>query len=138
MSLEDAETNARRARTCRLLLDWCRMATSLPVEILSEDAIRALGPNGYQQIVLDLYLAERDGRRVYQSYLAGSGPPGRIHRQVARLEALGLVSRALDPSDLRRLDVRLTAQMSRLLDLVMDALEVSAWQHLAEGSGRRG
>jgi hypothetical protein len=137
MSLEDAQTLARRAHTCRWLLKICRLCAALPFDGLPPSAAKALAPNAFHEILLDLYLAEHEGRRVYQSYLAGSGPPWKTHRQVARLETLGLVSRSRDPTDHRRLNVTLALDLRRLLDDAMDALEQSGRQHFRDGPESR-
>lgn len=85
--------------------------------------MRALAPNPYYEILLDLYLAELDGRRVYQSGLAGTGPAVSTHRQVARLEELGVVNRTPDPTDQRRLNVTLTPAMRGEIEEILDAVD---------------
>lgn len=85
--------------------------------------MRALAPNPYHEILLDLYLAEFDGRLVYQSGLAGTGPPVSTHRQVARLEALGAVTRTPDPTDQRRLNITLTPAMRAHIEEFLDAVD---------------
>ncbi|MBV1687709.1 hypothetical protein KRR38_08480 [Novosphingobium sp. G106] len=113
----------RRLAICRWLLRVHRLQVSLFGTRLSADACKALSPGAYQEILLDLYEAQLDDRQVYQSCLATPGPPATAHRQAARLEALGAVSRRPDTSDNRRQNVVLTQDMQAVLDHFMDAVE---------------
>lgn len=113
----------RRLAVCRWLLRVHRLQVAVFGERLPADACRALSPSAYQEILLDLYEAQLDSRQVYQSCLASAGPPATAHRQAARLEVLGAVSRIPDSRDHRRQNVMLTQDMQAVLDHFMDAVE---------------
>lgn len=123
MAVGPENLRPRRLAVCRWLLRVHRLQVALFGTRLSADAWKALSPSAYQEILLDLYEAQLDGRQVYQSCLASAGPPATAHRQAARLEALGAVSRVADTSDNRRQNVMLTQDMQAVLDHFMDAVE---------------
>lgn len=105
---------ARRERMCRFLIAERQFVDRL--------LGKSLCANPYWDILLDLYLAEFEGRPVYQSCLAPAAPPANAHRQSARLAKLGAVSRTLDPYDHRRMNVTLSAEVRAALDAIMDLL----------------
>lgn len=119
------EMRRRRARVCRWILRICRAAPQTSPGRLSAEAMRALAPNPYHEILIDLYLAELTGRRVYQSGLAGTGPAVSTHRQAARLEELGAVTRTVDPADQRRLNVALTPAMRAHIEDILDKVDAA-------------
>ncbi len=114
---------------CRWLLAIHRLQAAAFGDGLSQAACKALSPNSYQEILLDLYLAALEDRQIYQSCLAGAGPPASAHRQAVRLEALGAVSRSLDDEDHRRVNVVLTPQIETILDAFLDAVDQRANEH---------
>lgn len=121
----------RRLAVCRWLLQVHRLQISIFGARLAADACKALSPSAYQEILLELYLAGIEDRRVYQSSLAPTQPPATVHRQAARLEVLGAVSRSVDGHDHRRLNLTLTPQMRSVLDMFMDAADLEF--HLGPG-----
>lgn len=123
MASEDDMRDARRRAVCRVLLQTMHLKVTGFGMDLSQAASRALAPNAYLEILLTLYLAELEGRSVYQSCLGGAGPPATAHRQAARLEALGTITRSLDRTDLRRVNMELTRTMRAALDNYVDAVE---------------
>lgn len=129
MDIEEEPKRRRRASICRWLLKIYRLRNA---ETEAAATLRALAPNAFHEMLLDLYLAELEGRQIYQSYLASAGSPASAHRQVARLESIGAVTRSPDPADNRRLNVILTAAMRDFLDRSMDALDMAARLYLAE------
>lgn len=113
----DRETSLaaeRRARVCRLLIAEREIAGRLIDKIFVS--------NPLWDILLDIYLAEFEGRLVYQTCLAPGAPPANPHRQSRRLARLGVVERMLDPMDNRRINVRLTPEMRSSFDELMDSL----------------
>lgn len=116
---------SKRQRVGRWLLNIHRLRVTEFRQRLSEEAARALSPSGYQEILLDLYLAGLEERDTYQSCLATTEPPATVHRQTARLEKLGAVSRSTDLGDRRRLNVVLTPDMQEAFDAFIDAVEAS-------------
>ncbi|AMK23206.1 hypothetical protein GG804_02180 [Sphingomonas histidinilytica] len=104
----------RRARVCRLLIAEREIAGRLIDKIFVS--------NPLWDILLDIYLAEFEGRLVYQTCLAPGAPPANPHRQSRRLARLGVVERMLDPMDNRRINVRLTPEMRSSFDELMDSL----------------
>lgn len=113
----------RRLAICRRLLHVHRLQVAIFGTRLSADACKALSPSAYQEILLELYLAGLEDREVYQSSLAPTEPPATVHRQAARLEALGAVTRSVDGRDQRRLNLTLTPLMQSVLDVFMDAAD---------------
>ena len=104
----------RRAAMCRLLIAEREIAGRLLDKIFIA--------NPLWDILLEIYLAESEGRLVYQSCLAPSAPPANPHRQSRRLAKLGIVERAPDPLDNRRMKIRLTQEIRAVLDNLMDLL----------------
>ena len=123
MAAGPANPRPRRLAVCRWLLRVHRLQVALFGSRLSVDACKALSPSPYQEILLDLYEAGLESRQVYQSCLASAARPATAHRQAARLEALGAVSRIPDTADHRRQNVMLTEDMQAVLDQFMDAVE---------------
>lgn len=110
----DMEAGIRRERICRFLIAERQLVDRL--------LGKTLCPNPYWDSLLELYLAEFEGRTVYQSCLAPGAPPANAHRQSAQLAKLGAVTRTLDPDDHRRMNVRLTPETRIALDGIMDGL----------------
>jgi len=108
--------SARRERVCQFLITERQFVDRL--------LGKTLGANPHWDILLDLYLANFEGRLVYQSALAPAAPPAYAHRQSARLAKLGAVKRTLDPQDHRRMNVTLSAEVRTALDTLMDLLAV--------------
>ena len=114
--------HSTRRTICLFLLCVHRLQTGAFGNRLTTTAGKAFSPSIYQELLLNLYLAELENKPVYQSWLAPAGPPATVHRQVARLEALGAVSRSPNADDHRRMNVTLTPGMLALLDDFMDAI----------------
>lgn len=76
--------------------------------------------NPHWDMLLELYLAELAKRHVYQSSLATDAPPANTHRRSAKLEAMGMTFRSIDPSDNRRLIVKLRPDVRSVFDQIMD------------------
>ena len=111
---EDRSVVTRRERMCRFLI--------AERQLVDRRLGKPLGANPNWDILLDLYLAEFEGRHVYQSCLAPAAPPANAHRHSARLAKLGAVTRTLDPNDHRRINVTLSAEVRSALDAIMDLL----------------
>ena len=131
MSASPQRFRLRRLAICRRLLQVHRLQAAIFGTRLSEEACKALSPSAYQEILFELYLAGLEGRQVYQSCLAPTQPQATVHRQAARLEALGAVTRSVDGRDQRRLNLTLTPLMRSMLDLFMDAADLEF--HLGPG-----
>jgi DNA-binding MarR family transcriptional regulator len=91
-------------------------------QIVERQLGTTLCANPHWDNLLDIYLAEFEGRSVYQSCLASGAPPAKAHRQSARLAKLGVVERALDPEDHRRMNVSLKDETRAAFDTIMDLL----------------
>lgn len=113
------DNRQRRIRVCRRLI---RERDSVG-KLLG----KALCPNPRWDILLDLFLAELEGRSFYQSCLAPGAPPANSHRHSARLVQLGAIERSLDLADQRRLNVTLTADLSAAMTTLVDAV-ASHWE----------
>ena len=74
-------------------------------------------------ILLDAYVSQIKGHRLCASDIcAGSGvPPTTVLRWLAILDSVGLIERARDPADRRRIIVTLTLQGQRKMEQVLAA-----------------
>ena len=107
----------RRTAACRSLLNLDGIATAL---LGSKVMAR-----GHWSTLLELYLAELEGRRTFQSSLTSDGSTSNVHRRLAALARLGVVRRTPDPYDNRRVDVRLAPPTRAALDQLVDAISPS-------------
>lgn len=74
-------------------------------------------------MLLALYVAELENRRLYQSGIESRGSRTSIHRHAATLVELGFATRRVDPYDQRRKQVILTRETRQAIDCVMDATQ---------------
>jgi len=74
----------------------------------------------YWAFLLELYLAEAEGKPTFQSCLSAGEASSNAHRRSARLAEMGVIRREADPTDHRRMNLRLTLMMKRALDKVFD------------------
>lgn len=72
-------------------------------------------------MLLALYVAELEDRRLCQSGIASRASRTSAHRHAAILVDLGLALRRIDPKDQRCKHVILTRETRHALDAVMDA-----------------
>lgn len=81
-------------------------------------------------MLLDLYLAEQEGRPSYLWALsvAAHVPVSTAHRKLQEMTAAGLIERMIDARDRRRVAVTLSAGCAARLDRLMDARADAAGQ----------
>lgn len=103
-----------RAAHCRMLL---RLDT-----MLTDRLGRRLAGAPYLTFLLELYLAELEGKPTFQSCIATDEPPANAHRRAAELAKLGALKREADPADHRRVNLRLKPKIREALDQAMDGL----------------
>jgi hypothetical protein len=111
--------NARLSVACRALIT----ERALLVRHLGKEAF----PNPRWDVVLDLFLANLEGKQFYQSWLAPQDPPANAHRHSARLEELGIIRRIPDLTDHRRMIVELKPNVMNAMEEITDAL-TTCWQ----------
>lgn len=106
----------RRRDTCRTLLEERRLIGGT----LGFDVC----PAPVWDILLDLYLAEQEGRSLYlwQSCVAANIALSSAHRKIGEMTAHGLIERTDGGHDRRRIGIRLSRACSRRLDDLMDQL----------------
>lgn len=76
----------------------------------------------YWVFLLELYLAELEGRTLFQSCLSTDEVASNVHRRAVNLARLGALVRATNPNDHRRTDLRLTPTLRAALDCVFDSI----------------
>lgn len=103
-----------RAAHCRMLLRLDSM--------LTDKLGRRLAGTPYLSFLLELYLAELEGKPTFQSCMATDEPPANTHRRAAELAKLGALRREADPNDHRRVSLRLETKIREVLDQAMDRL----------------
>lgn len=81
---------------------------------------KALSTRPYWMFLLESYLAEVEGRTMFQSCLATEGAAANTHRRAARLADMGLLIRTPDPKDHRRVDLRLTPATRAMLERALN------------------
>lgn len=123
MAAERDSRDARRRAVCRLLLQAMPLKTGATGIPLPAGVSKALAPNPFVEVLLTLYLAELEGRVICQSGIGGDAPSATVHRQAARLEELGAITRSGDAIDHRRVNMTLTRVIRAALDNHVDALE---------------
>lgn len=112
-----AETRAlRRAAACRSLLNLDGAATAL----LGNKVMA----RGHWGTLLELYLAELEGKKKFQSSLTSDGSTSNVHRRLAALARLGVVDRTPDPYDNRQVNVRLAPTTRAVLEQLVDAISL--------------
>lgn len=82
---------------------------------------KALSTRPYWVFLLELYLAEFEGRTLFQSCLVTEGAPANTHRRAAKLADMGAVIREPDQDDHRRVDLRLTPATRTMLEHALNA-----------------
>jgi AbrB family looped-hinge helix DNA binding protein len=111
-----------RATVCRGLVR---------LDALMERTIgKTLSTRPYWVFLLELYLAESEGKTIFQSCLATDGAPANTHRRAAKLAAMGMVTREPDPIDHRRVDLKLTSATRTALESTLNAA-VSLYRTMA-------
>jgi len=111
----DDRTPARLA-TCRCLLRERRMiGDSIGFHLCAVPV---------WDILLDLYLAEQEGRPMYlwQSCVAANIPISSAHRKIGEMVSEGLLERTTVLGDKRCIGIRLTESCIQRLDALMDQL----------------
>lgn len=85
---------------------------------------RALLSRAYWPSLLVIYLAELEGKTLYQTGLsiADGEPAVNAHRRTGKLVEMGILTRERDPGDFRRNNLAMVPQIRRLLDEAIDAL----------------
>ncbi|WCM25923.1 AbrB/MazE/SpoVT family DNA-binding domain-containing protein [Sphingomonas sp. QA11] len=92
------------------------------LDAMMERAVgKALSTRPYWVFLLELYLADIEGRTMFQSCLATEGAPANTHRRAAKLADMGILIREPDPDDHRRVDLRLTAASRAMLEHALNA-----------------
>lgn len=104
----------RRAFYCRMLLHLDTMLTG--------KLGRRLAGAPYLTFLLELYLAELEGKAAFQSCIATDQPPANAHRRAGELAKLGALRREADPNDHRRVNLRLEPAIREVLDQAMDRI----------------
>jgi AbrB family looped-hinge helix DNA binding protein len=89
----------------------------------------------YLGLLLELYLAELEGKTLYQASLATDDVASKPHRRAARLASLGAIVRKPDTRDHRRVDLMLTPPMRSTLEHLLDVIGQSCLE-LAREVGR--
>jgi DNA-binding MarR family transcriptional regulator len=114
----DAESDVRLVR--HLVAGRRSRDTILPAELLGEPA---------WDILLDLYLAEAEGRQSYSTSccLASAAPQTTALRYIKRLATLGLVAEEPDQRDSRRTLIGLTDAGRNALDQWLRQWRQSRW-----------
>ena len=114
--IEDAED-----RRVAVRIAACRMLLRLENEVVKELG-SALAAPPYWGLLVATYLAELEGRTIFQSCLTTEETGSNHHRRSARLEQLGALIREPDPHDHRRTDLRLTQSTRSALDRAIEAV----------------
>jgi DNA-binding MarR family transcriptional regulator len=113
-SMASSATIIARAATCRILQH---------LERAMEEALGAsLATGPYRGLLFDIYLAEIDGKAIYQSSLSTDEVASKPHRRSIKLAQLGALIRQPNAQDRRRTDLRLTAITKQALDQSMDTV----------------
>lgn len=120
-----------RLALCRTLIVQRKLAREL------------LGPslcaNPIWDMLLDLYVADREGELLYiwPLSLAGNIPISSAHRKIDLMVQKGFVVRTIDESDRRRVGIQLTAPFRNSLDQLFDKLtQLMMTYGCRHGSGR--
>lgn len=105
-----------RAAACRLLIGLDGKLEKL--------VGRALLSRAYWPSLLVIYLAELEGRTLYQTGLSieDEEPAVNAHRRTGKLVEMGILIRERDPHDHRRKNLAMAPQIRLLLDQVIDTL----------------
>lgn len=113
----DATIISARITACRSLLR---------LDAVAEKQIsKHLLTRPYWVFLLELYLAELEGRTLFQSCLSTDEVASNVHRRAVNLARLGALVRATNPNDHRRTDLRLTPKLREALDCVFDSISGS-------------
>ncbi|WDF74215.1 AbrB/MazE/SpoVT family DNA-binding domain-containing protein [Novosphingobium sp. KACC 22771] len=88
--------------------------------------LESLGPQlsarHYVALLFEVYLAEIEGKTLYQACLSTDEIVSKPHRRSARLAALGALIRRPNPQDQRRTDLQLTWDSRSALDRIIDTM----------------
>ncbi|MDB5724240.1 MAG: hypothetical protein JWQ16_994 [Novosphingobium sp.] len=106
----------RRAEICRSLM--------LERRLVAEWLGARLDATPVWDMLLDLYLAQREGRSHFQKTLAlaTNVSQSTAYDWIVRLAGEGYVTRAVSNDDKRRIEVTLTPTATARLDIIIDAL----------------
>lgn len=119
---DDASSLASRAAACRTLL---RLEAAIRKNIG-----RKLSSTPYLWSLLQIYLAEIEGERIYQACHSTDYASSTAHRRSTKLEELGALVRRGDPTDGRCTDLKLRRSTK---DALEQAVDVMISQYLAFG-----
>ncbi|WEK43251.1 MAG: AbrB/MazE/SpoVT family DNA-binding domain-containing protein [Candidatus Sphingomonas colombiensis] len=89
--------------------------------VMERNIGKALSTRPYWMFLLELYLAEFEGRTMFQSCLVTEGAPANTHRRAAKLADMGILIREPDPDDHRRVDLKLTPATRAMLEHALNA-----------------
>lgn len=114
--MDTAEAAGKRRELCR----QCIARRKLVGAQLGFD----LCPSPAWDILLDLYLAHQEGRKihVWSLCMAAHVPTTSAHRKIAELAAKGWLTRGSDRADGRRISVALTDEGVTRLDALFDRM----------------
>ena len=116
------KTGPRSPAKCQTTI--VRTAMCRALQRLERTVETAMGPQlaagPYRALILEIYLAEMEGRTIYQSSLSTDAAASKPHRRSIRLAELGALSRDTDSRDRRRTGLLLTATTKAALDHTMD------------------
>jgi len=85
---------------------------------------KKLSARPYWPLLLRLYLADAEGRTLFQSSLSIDSALANAHRRSARLAELGTVKREPARGDHRRVDLHLTPATREMIEKALDAAVV--------------
>ena len=119
-----------RLHLCRTLI----LQRTLAVETLG----LPLCTNPVWDMLLDLYIADRDGRMLYiwPLSVAGKVPISSAHRKIDLMVQKGMVVRMIDERDRRRVGIQLSDAFREKLEAIFDRLATALQQ--PAGSYRNG
>lgn len=127
---DDRLSSQARAAICRLMLQF------------DEEVGKRMGPvlsaKPYFYSLFSIYLAELEGRKLFQACLTVDEVASKAHRRAGRLEELGAIRRTGDTLDHRRTDLSLTPPMRQALAPLIDRVAADSMQIaslLQDGSG---
>lgn len=105
--------------SCRAIA--CRTILKMQAAILKKMG-RKLSSSPYLGSLLQVYLAEIEGERIYQACLSTDHASSTAHRRSTRLEEFGALVRGADPVDGRCTDLKLADATKQALEEAIDIL----------------
>lgn len=118
--VNDGLSSHLRAAICRIVLQ------------IEEDLRRGLGPvlssQPYFNSLFSIYLAELEGRTLFQACLTTDEVASKAHRRAGRLEELGAIRRTDDTRDHRRTDLSLTQATRDAIGPLVDRMASAGLQ----------